>query len=468
MRAQHAVLALFVFGLTATAQARHPRDDRPEPISAQLDNAIRRTWHPDGPGATVLVARDGQTLLRKAYGHANLEHGIELEPNMPLRLGSITKQFTAALVMQDVEAGRLSLEDPIDKHLPGWPMHGHRITVRHLLDHTSGIKSYTGIPGYFVRRIRADLTSDELLAVFRDAPMDFAPGEAWAYNNSAYVMLGAILEKVNGTTYAELVRERIAEPLGLSSLRYDTHGELIPRRVSGYAGERPDWRNAEFLSMTQPQAAGSLLCTVDDLHRWTIALHEGRVVSKDSLRRMTTPTQVGDDARPYGFGLGLSEVRGRAAIGHGGGINGFSTYAHYLPRERLFVAVLSNDPDNPIGPSYLVDKMTGIALGDPHPSFQAIRAEARDLATYAGRYRLPDGGTRVVSIENGRLYTQRDPGPKLEAKAHDRHRFFYPGRFTHFEFTTSSAGTVTGMLVYRDGEDEPERAERLRGPEGGS
>jgi CubicO group peptidase (beta-lactamase class C family) len=462
MRSQRLVLALFLLCFATGAHARYARDEKPVPLTTQLDNAVRRTWHPDGPGATVLVARDGQTILRKAYGFANIEHGIELEPNMPLRLGSITKQFTAALVMQDVEAGRISLDDSVDEHLPGWPMHGQAITVRHLLNHTSGIHGYTSIPGYFERKIRADLSMDELLAVFRDLPMDFAPGEAWACNNSAYVMLGAILETVNGSSYAELVRERIAEPLGLRSLRYDTQAELIPRRVSGYQGERNAWRNADVLSMSQLHAAGSLMANVDDLQRWTIALHEGRVVSRESLNEMTRVTRVQGEVVPYGYGLQLGEVRGRPSVSHDGGINGFATSALYLPRQKLFVTVLSNDPDNPIGPRFLGEKLAGIALGDPHPSFEAMRADPKDLATYAGTYRLPDGSSRVVSAEKGKLYTQRGQGPKLEAKAYGRHRFFYPGRFSHFEFTTSSAGTITGMLMYQDGRDEPERAERER------
>jgi CubicO group peptidase (beta-lactamase class C family) len=189
----------------------------------------------------VIVVKDGRTLFRRAYGMADLELGVPLQPDMVFRLGSITKQFTAVAILMLAEEGKLSLQDPIEKHLPGYPTQGHVITVEHLLTHTSGIQSYTDMPGWMTSRILAPMTVQELIDGFKKEPMQFAPGTRWVYNNSAYVLLGAIVEKASGKTYEAFVRERIFQPLGMSSSHYDSSEPIIPRRAPGYTrqGKRP-------------------------------------------------------------------------------------------------------------------------------------------------------------------------------------------------------------------------------------
>ena len=304
--------------------------------SAAIDALLKSSFPAERPGAAVIVVKDGRPLFRKAYGMADLELGVPLQPDMVFRLGSITKQFTAVAILMLAEEGKLSLQDPIEKHLPGYPTQGHVITIEHLLTHTSGIQSYTDMPGWMTSRILAPMTVQELIDGFKKEPMQFAPGTRWTYNNSAYVLLGAIVEKASGKTYEAFVRERIFQPLGMSSSHYDTSEAIIPRRAPGYTrqGEAP--RNAAYLSMTQPYSAGALASTVDDLARWDASLYTEQLLKRPSLEKAWTPYVLSSGkATGYGYGWGVSKLRGRRAVDHGGGIFGFSTYAVRLPDERV-------------------------------------------------------------------------------------------------------------------------------------
>lgn len=298
------------------------------------------------PGAAFIVVKDGEVLYRGAKGLANIELGVPLTVDMVFRLGSITKQFTAASIMLLEERGKLKTTDTIDNHLPDYPeQYASKITIEHLLSHTSGIITYTGIPGYMIDKIRRELTTSELVNVFKDLEPKSAPGELWAYNNSGYVLLGAIIEAVAKKSYEEFVQENIFDKLSMENSYYGGQRKLIPNRAAGYEIAGDTITNARFLSMTQPHAAGSLLSTVDDLAIWDEALFSGKVVSDESFRRMTTRGMLNDgEEHSYGYGLMISEVNGRKVVAHGGGIFGFVTFASHIVDENLFVAGFSNGP----------------------------------------------------------------------------------------------------------------------------
>jgi CubicO group peptidase (beta-lactamase class C family) len=430
--------------------------------AAAIDALLKSSFPADRPGAAVIVVKDGRTLFRRAYGMADLELGVPLQPDMVFRLGSITKQFTAAAVLMLAEEGKLSLEDPIEKHLPGYPTQGHVITVEHLLTHTSGIQSYTDMPGWMTSRVLAPMTVQELIDGFKKEPMQFAPGTRWAYNNSAYVLLGAIVEKASGKTYEAFVRDRIFQPLGMSSSYYDSTEPIIPRRAPGYTRESDQPRNARYLSMTQPYAAGSLASTVDDLARWDGSLYTEKLLRKASLDRAWTPYVLrSGKATGYGYGWSVSKLRGRRAIGHGGGIFGFSTYAVRLPDEHVYVAVLCNSDSPPAAPEYLGKKIAAIAVGDPFPEPAAVTVDPKLLARYAGVYRIDDNATRTVTVEGGKVYTQRTGGERMEVRPGSETEFFYDKSLSRLRFVVDEAGRVTEMLFYRDDADEPEHAPRL-------
>jgi CubicO group peptidase (beta-lactamase class C family) len=274
---------------------------------AKINAFLEKIYPANEPGAAVLAVKNGKIILRKGYGMANLELGIPIKPEMVFRIGSITKQFTAVAIMKLVEEGKLSVTDDIKKYLPDYPTHGHKITIHHLLNHTSGIKSYTSMPDW-PPLMRKDMTLKELIDFFKNQPMDFAPGERFLYSNSGYILLGAIIEKVSGKSYEAYMDENIFKPLNMSGSYYGSPSRIIPLRAFGYEKDKSQITNASYLSMTQPYAAGSLLSTVDDLHRWYQALEAGKVLSQKSLEQMYTPTKLNNGkTQNYGYNfIGLS------------------------------------------------------------------------------------------------------------------------------------------------------------------
>jgi D-alanyl-D-alanine carboxypeptidase len=453
-----ATVALLLPLGAADAPAAAPKPAGP---TVAIDALLKASYPADRPGAAVIVTKDGETLFEKAYGMADLELGVPLRPDMVFRLGSITKQFTATAILMLAEEGKLSLQDPIEKHLPGYPTQGHTITIEHLLTHTSGIQSYTDIPGWMTTRVLSPMTVQELVDAFKKEPMQFAPGERYAYNNSAYVLLGAVVEKASGKTYEAFVTERIFQPLGMTASYYGSTERIIPRRAPGYTQEGDQPRNARYLSMTQPYAAGSLVSTVEDLARWDAALYTERLLKRASLEKAWTPFVLkSGKATGYGYGWGISKLRGRRSIDHGGGIFGFSTFALRLPEEHLYVAVLCNSDRPATPPAYVARKIAALVVGDPFPEPRPVAVEAKVLERYVGVYRIDETSTRTVTLENGRLYTQRSGGQRTEVRPSSETEFFYDKSLTHLRFVVDSSGRVTEMQFFPDGADEPERAPR--------
>ena len=426
-----------------------------ESYAEQLDALLTHSYEANEPGAAIIVIDDGEVLYRGARGMANLELGVALEPDMVFRLASITKQFTCAAILLLEERGQLSVSDPITKHLPNYPVHGHVITVEHLMTHTSGIFNYTNIPGYMAEKIRTDLSTEELVDAFKAQKMNFAPGEQHSYSNSGYVLLGAIIEAASGESYADFVRKNIFEPLGMEGSHYGGQ-QLIPRRVAGYTWDwnAESYANAPYLSMTQPHAAGSLLSTVDDLALWDAALYGDKLLSEASRERMFTAAKLNSgEATSYGYGFGIGAFQGTRAISHSGGIFGFSTYAIRLPEEGVYVAVLSNGAT--ADPSMLARRAAALAIGKPIPGGHAVELAPEVLERYVGVYRIDDENSRAVTIEDGRLVTHRTGGQPLAALPYSETGFFYEGMLTHFEFALNDEGAVTHMLMYQEGSDIP-------------
>jgi D-alanyl-D-alanine carboxypeptidase len=431
------------------------------PAAADYARSLEEAYPADGPGGAAIVVKDGEVVFRAARGMADLEMGISLEPDHVFRLGSITKQFTAAAILKLADEGTLSVDDEITHHLPDYPTQGHTITIEHLLTHTSGIFSYTNIPGYMAGpEIRADLTTEELIEVFDDLPMQFAPGTRWEYSNSAYVLLGAIIEKVSGQSYADYVREHLFEPLGMEYSHYGGQ-QIIPGRVRGYVEGPGGIVNAPFLSMTQPHAAGSLLSTVDDLARWNAALFGGDVISDASLQRMTSEFTLSDgEGTGYGYGLAIGTFRGERMISHGGGIHGFVTHGIWLPDSGVYVAVLCNNPSNRVSPEFLATALAAEAIGKPYPVRETIAVDAAALSEYVGLYRIDETTVREVTVADGQLFTQRSGGGRTPAFPHADDAFFYEQSRSHFIFERDETGAVVRMLMYQQGGDEAEVAVR--------
>lgn len=413
-------------------------------VEAFVDSLFAMAYPSDGPGAVVLVARGDEVLARRAYGMADLELGVELRPDHVFRLASVTKQFTAAAVLLLVEDGLVSTDDPITKYFPDWPTHGHTITVEHLLTHTSGLASHTNLP-IMADQMRRDLPLADLINSTRDEPIAFAPGTDWSYNNSAYLMLGAIIEQVGGVPYEQFMRERLFAPLVMPDTRYGHDEPLIPRRVPGYVpAPAGGVANAPFLSMHVPHAAGALVSTVDDLHRWNRAIASGELMQRETIARAFAPFILADGrSTGYGFGWGIGSAAGRASIEHGGDIPGFATETYWIPDEDLFVAVLSNAQRNYANPGPLARAVIDEILGRPTP----LALSDEELEAYTGVYAISDTERRAIYREGSTLYSVRGAGERFALAAIGPDTFEFAESRSQAVFERDAAGAVVAMRV---------------------
>ncbi len=453
-----AVILSLLVPVTALAQADTTATTAfREKLSKDIDELLDANFTSDKPGVSVIVLKGGDIIYKSARGMAELELQVPLTTEMVFRIGSMTKQFTAAAIMLLVEEGKVALTDEITKFLPDYPTQGMTITVEHLLTHSSGIRSYTDMPGWMETRIVNPMTVDELIDGFKIEPMDFEPGKEFRYNNSGYILLGAIIEKASGQTYAEFIQKRIFEPLKLDHSYYGSHESIITNRASGYDGSIDNPTNARYLSMTQPYAAGSLLSTVEDLGKWNTALFGGKVVNEESLARMITNYQLSNGSLAgYGYGLVPGDLRGHKSVSHGGGIFGFVSHGVYLPDDKIYVAVLCNSTGH--NPAPLGNKIAAMAAGDPYPVFKALSVGREILERYVGVYKIDDTTRRYVTLDDGKLFTQRTGSSRLAAIPSSETAFFYDSTPSHFEFVVDDKGNVTGMRMFPLGGKEAELA----------
>ncbi len=442
-RAAGVLLMTLAAALPVAAQAAAPASS--QDLAAYADQIFSAAYPADQPGAAVLVVKDGQTVLRKGYGLANVELGVPVSPDMVFEIGSVTKQFTAAAILLLQERGQLRVEDDITKYLTDYPTHGEKVTVEHLLNHTSGIPSYTGMPEW-LPRVREDMTLDTLIALFKDKPFDFKPGAEWRYNNSGYILLGAIIEKVSGKSYEQFVEEELFAKAGMKASRYGHQEEVVPRRATGYSRDASGLRNAKYLSMTQPYAAGSLMSTVDDLVAWGRALSSGAVVSKASLDRMTVPAKLPSGlSTQYAYGLGIGEHAGRRILQHGGGIFGFVSYLAGAPETGLYVAILSNTDSAETGPEELGMKILAKGLGQPMEDIKTLDLDAAKMDEYVGVYRFGPETTRTITRDGTKLFSQRSGGSKQEIRATGPDEFIFTGSTTRYRFQRDAQGKLAAV-----------------------
>ncbi len=408
-----------------------------------LDSLLKSTYKADGPGATTLVAKGGQVIYRKALGMADMENNVSLTPEHVFEIGSITKQFTAVSILMLMEQGKLTLEDPVTKFIAGFP-NGDKITIHHLLTHTSGIKSYTEMERW-TKLWRNDMTPIEMIDLFKNEPVDFAPGEKYQYNNSAYFMLGYIIEKASGTPYPQFLEKNIFEPLGLKNTYYGSQAKIINKRAQGY--QRKDgYVRAEYLSLTQPYAAGSIMSNVDDLFAWHKAVQANTFVKKESIQKAFTDYKLNNGKLiGYGYGWGFGNINLSPTIEHSGGIFGYTTNAIYLPKEDVFVVVFTNCDCADPGP--LSRRMAGVAIGKPYPkSVAKITLDAAQAKKLIGIYDFEDETTRMITEDAGVLYSQRTGGSKSKLLAQDKTHFLFEDGFTTMEFTTTK-GKPIGLIM---------------------
>lgn len=374
----------------------------PPPIVAQdyatqIEETLARMHQIGQFNGSVLVARGGEVIYEGGFGYAIMEWEVPAGVDTKHRIGSVTKQFTAVLVMQLVEDGLLSLDGTIVDYLPDYPRpQGERVTIHHLLNHTSGIPSYTALPGFMEDNVREPFAPDELVDVFDEMDLEFEPGSQFRYNNSGYFLLGAIIEEVTGKSYDRVLRERILDPLRLSDTGYDHEEEVRSQGAAGYVRTLGGYRNARYLDTSIPYAAGMMYSTVRDLHAWNQALYTDVLFDDPaSMEKLLTP-----GLSDYAYGLVVRDVQigddGPTVhvVEHGGGIFGFSTAFRRFPNERNTVVVIDNTSQSA---GAVAEAITRILYDQPvEPPRESI---AERLLPIVERNGVAAGRQRYLSLQ---------------------------------------------------------------------
>lgn len=294
------------------------------------------------PGLALVVAKEGRIEKSAGYGLANAELGVSVRPDTVFQIQSITKTFTASAVMLLVEEGKIGLDDKITRHLDNLPESWKDITVRQLLSHTSGIKDFINEPTVDMRK---DIQPEDVIESLRKLPLNFPPGEKYAYSNTGYHLLAMIIRKVTGQYWGEFLKERILVPLEMNDTRVISLSSIITNRASGYLWENGELRNGRFIAPTiLAYAGGGLRSTVLDLAKWDAALYTGRILKRSTLDQMWTPMKLSDGRESsYGLGWGVTNYQGHRLISHTGShMTGFKTALARFVDYKLTVIVFTN------------------------------------------------------------------------------------------------------------------------------
>jgi len=408
------------------------------------------------PGVAVLVARDGQVVFQGAYGLADVEKRTPVVLETKFRIGSVTKQFTAAAILRLADEGKLAITDSLAKYYPDFPQ-ASAITLRHLLTHTSGLHSYTDKPA-FMAGVSKPVTPAELIASFQADPPDFAPGTNFRYCNSGYFLLGEIAAKVSGQSFADYLRTAFFEPLEMKDTGILVNATPPEAMARGYAAAEGKATLALDWDMSWAGGAGALYSTVGDLLRWNEALHGGRVLKPESLRAMTTanPLPPGANGLSYGFGLTISEVARFPAISHSGGLQGWSSDLVWLPTQRLMVVALANAmPAVPgLEPASMTRDLAARFLAEeiaklPAPA-EDKTVDPKSYAAFVGRYDY-QSAIMTVMVENDRLFAQLTGQERFEIFPKSADEYFFKVAAAQVVFLRNEKGEVVAVQHTQNG-----------------
>jgi CubicO group peptidase (beta-lactamase class C family) len=412
--------------------------------TARMSAAVKAQSANDRFMGSVLVAKNGTVLFAESVGWANLEWKIANTPATKFRIGSVTKQFTAAGILLLAERGKLSIDDALGKYIPAVPETWKSVTLRQLLSHTGGIPNFD--PDDATIKRRPD-TLAQTMARVAAKPLEFTPGERYNYSNSGYMLLGWIIEVASGESYETFLRENIFRPLGMKDSGLDSVAAIIPQRAAGYEREAKGLTNARYFDPQGSFASGGIYSTPADLLRWTQALFGGKVLSAASLEQMTTPVK-----NNYAFGLGVRTIKGRKVISHNGRVFGFNAHLGYYPESQVTVVVLANF-DSPDALE-LVPPITALALGESVtlPSERKeIELPVATLQKYVGMYQLNEAIAYSIRLVDGRLTTQATNQGQSPMFPESEKAFFLRDVDVQVEFVTDEQGRVTDLLMHQGG-----------------
>ncbi|MBI3139823.1 MAG: serine hydrolase [Sphingobacteriales bacterium] len=436
MKQRILTIAFALIGVSAFVQGQQGRN-----LTKEFDKFLTTQFKPNDPGATVLVAKKGQIIYKKAFGMANLELKAPMQTDNVFWIASIGKQFTAVAILQLMEQGKLNLDDEITKFIPGYPTQGNKITIEHLLTHTSGIQNFSGMKDP-EKKLAFDCKPEEVIDFFKNFPMRFAPGTSWEYSNSGYFLLGYIIEKITGKPYSEYLDKNIFKPLGMTNSLFANNKRMIRNRVGAYSMGENGYENSRSLNPTHIYSAGAIQSTVEDLFKWHQAVHAYKLVKQEIMDNAFKRYKLANGRETdYGYGWRLGYVYESSSIWHGGSIEGFGSTEIYLPKEDVFVVVFSNC--DCIYPKEISSRLAALASGKPY-EYKEIPVDKSKLQEYTGVYENQHGQQRIISFSENQLYSQLGRGPKSKLKAYQKDKFFIDAIVT-IEFSKNQGGKIENL-----------------------
>ncbi len=435
------ILMVLFFFLNSFTVYGLERNLKEKEIQNKADQYLQKLTEEKRFSGAILIAKEGKIILNKGYGIANHELDVKNTPKTKFQIGSITKQFTSMAIMQLAEKGLLNIKDPISKYIPQYP-EGEKITIHHLLTHSSGIWDYTHDLNFFTKAA-GRFSPEEIILMFKDKPLLFAPGEKSEYSNSNYVLLGFIIEKLSDMTYEEYVSKNILNKIKMHDSGYGNNKRIIQNRASGYIINMDQLENAPFMNSSYVYASGDMYSTVEDLYLWDQALYTTKLLSKEYLDKMFTPNQNG-----YGYGW---KIHDKKYIYHDGIYSGFSSQISRFIEDKATIIVLSNCFNTPVNEisrdlSYII-----FGKGFPKIKKREVRIKPDLCQEYAGEYRFPIGSIEV--IENcGNLYIKpKEYDLAFEILPKDEQSFIIEGIGIKVVFVRTENGKISELISYING-----------------
>ena len=419
-------------------------------VADKLNNYMQALTNAEGFNGAVLVAKDGSILLEKGYGLRNAEANVNHDANSVFQIGSVTKQFTAAIILKLQQEGKLSVKDKLSKYFPEYKF-ADKITIENLLNHVSGIYNYTNDGAFMQNRVTEDLSQDGFWNLIKDKPLDFEPGSKFSYSNSGYHILGYIIEKVTGKPYSAEVRELLFKPAAMTHSGFDfTHYNSPDKSVGYLALSKVAHVPAPIVDSTVAFSAGAIYSTVHDLYNWNTSFNSGKILPIAVVEKAYQPLK-----EKYGYGFFIDSIYGKRQVSHGGGIHGFVSQLTYIPEDKTSVVLLSNKPFS-LGSA--AHDIMSILYNQPYKipeEAKEIKVDSSILKTYVGEYELAPTFKITIELVNGSLKAQATNQPKFDLFAKSENIFFWKVVDAQVEFVKNEKGEVESLILHQNGQNIP-------------
>ena len=423
-------------------------------LDSCISNIFRRLQIDTMPGASVLVSQNGEIIFQKGFGYANIEKKIRVTPDTKFKIGSISKQFTAAAILKLQEEGRISTADKLSKYIPDFPR-GNEVTIYQLLTHTSGIHDYDFQPNLDVSQ---PVTPQALLDVIKKNSYDFNPGERFQYDNSGYFILGYIVAKLSGRTLGDYLYETFFKPLGMTNTGIYETNIVLDNEAQGYSIKDETVKKADFQEMSWALGVGSIYSTTGDLFKWNEAVFNGKVLKDATLKAAFTQAILNNGGKvDYGFGWFLSINRGLRFIQHSGVSSGFFSYLERQPENKLTVCVLLNALPAPKGINPILNgqAISEFNLADKmekqNSGVSDTTVNENNLKKYAGRYDYGHGMAMLITLKGKQLFGQvtgQAPNPLTPVSANE---FYFKAMNAKIKFVSDTSSIFERLIQYQDG-----------------